>query len=105
MGTRFPIESVPAPAFVMDFSGYTVAGQSVEIIPAQTGAWSYRFQNIDETTDIWINDTGAAAGRLLPGSYLIVPGGYYEYSGSGPVSVYSERVVPFSAARCSYADV
>lgn len=98
--SRFPTESVQAPAAsLVDYSGVTTAGESAEIMPANPAARLYRIQNLSRTVSIWINDTGGTAAADTPGSYELVPGGYYEFSSPFTVSVFSTGVVSFSAAR------
>lgn len=98
--SRFPTESIAAPAATLvDYSGVTDGGQSVEIMPANATARLYRIQNLSSNVSLWINDTGAAATAGQPGSYELAPGAYYEFSSPFAVSVYADSEIPFSAAR------
>ncbi|MBZ9527437.1 hypothetical protein MZB74_24315 [Escherichia coli] len=98
--SRFPTETIIAPASTLkDYSGNTVAGASKEIMPEDALARLYRIQNLSSTETLWINDTGAEAGKALPGSYALPPGGYYEFSSPYAVSVYAATETSFSAAR------
>ncbi|MED8845014.1 hypothetical protein RCM44_06320, partial [Escherichia coli] len=97
---RFPTETIIAPADTLtDYSGYTVAGESTEIMPADASARLYRIQNLSDTQTLWFNDTGGEAAEGEPGSYALAPGGYYEFSSVYAVSVYAGVVIAFSAAR------
>ncbi|ECJ2265718.1 hypothetical protein FNH73_24685 [Salmonella enterica subsp. salamae] len=98
--SRFPTETIIAPASTLkDYSGHTVAGASKEIMPADASARLYRIQNLSKTETLWFNDTGAEAAADTPGSYALAPGGYYEFSSTHAVSVYSTTAIAFSAAR------
>ncbi|ECL1756432.1 hypothetical protein FPN25_02465 [Salmonella enterica] len=100
MSQRFPTESIQAPAVNLnDYSGFTMAGKSMEIIPANAATRIYRIQNLSHEFSIWFNDTGGEAAAGEPGSYELAPGAYYEFSSPFAVSIYAETIFPFSAAR------
>lgn len=102
MSTIFPVQNTPAPVPANsqeDHSGNTVAATSVQIMAAKQDAIRYRIQNLSTTVNLWFNDMGGAATPYTPGSYLLPPGAYYEWSGTLAVSVYADAVIPFSAGR------
>ncbi|HAE3250713.1 TPA_asm: hypothetical protein GND67_002531 [Salmonella enterica subsp. salamae serovar 48:d:z6] len=81
-----------------DYSGHTVAGTSLEVIPAFIPTRLYRIQNLSSSETIWINDTGDPA-TSGAGSYALPPGAYYEFTTPFSVNIYADSAVPFSAAR------
>ncbi|WP_143344705.1 hypothetical protein [Enterobacter sp. 18A13] len=100
MSTRFPVENKPVSAAgLTDFSGMTTAGVAVTIMTDDATATEYRLQNLSQTQTLWFNDTGGTASAYTPGSYALLPLGYYEGRSTKAVSLYCASAIPFSAAR------
>lgn len=100
MSTRFPVENISAPAAdLTDYSGQTLAGETLQIMQANPSSRLYRLQNLSDVYSLWFNDTGGNAAPKTAGSYELAPGAYYEFSSPFAVSVYADAVITFSAAR------
>ncbi|MGL4722891.1 MAG: hypothetical protein ACRCWW_00015 [Scandinavium sp.] len=94
----FPTVSAPASGLA-DYSGYTIANESVEIIPADKNTRLVTIYNLSNNETIWINKFGAKAAASVPGCYPLEPGDMYEFITPFGVSLFSAVSAPFTAER------
>lgn len=83
MAAKFPVETTPAAAGLIDRSGsITTAGVAQQLAAANAERLGWRLQNTS-AADLWFNDTGGSASVGGAGCFKVAAGGYYETAPGG----------------------